>query len=245
MIIAPRRIPALAALVMCAALVTAPGLAQGREITLAVLPLGSSQTSTAPQVDLRPIAEKVVEVVGGTGLYTTIDRSTDAAIEGELRKAESYRNFDSRVDINTTHQLDAAVLLLGVVERARMEPNGKRGDDLRYHSEFDIRFKLVNTQTGELIRSTLLTIDNAAGAGNVIEKKGGALVDKLPDFMKDKMKSKIDSKVESSVQRSTGVAVGDKTPADAIRTASDKLAEPLANFLTDSYGAILAASKKK
>jgi hypothetical protein len=219
--------------------------AQGREITLAVLPLGSTPNASRIQRGMSSVAQEIVEIAGSTGLYTVIDRSADGAIEAELKKAESYRNFESRVQVGTSGQLNATILLLGVVEHASLEPNGKHGADRRFSAEFGIRLKLVRTQTGELIRSILLTVENSAGAGDALEKKGAKVLDKLPAFMKDKVKDKIDKSVESSVQRNTGLEVGDKSEEEAIRTAARKLKEPLGEFLTDAYGAVLAASKKK
>jgi hypothetical protein len=240
-----RRFSFVPAALLASALNAGFAHAQGKEITLAILPLGVAPNAAELQRGMSSVAQEIVEIVGGTGLYTTIDRSADGAIEQELKKAESYRNFDSRVPVGTTGQLNSTVMLLGVVEHATVKPNGKHGKEQRFSAQFGIRLKIVKTSSGELIRSTLLTVGNNAGAGDAIEKKAGGALDILPGFVKDKVKDKIDKSVESGVQRNTGLDVGDATAEDAIRTAARKLKEPLDEFLMDSYGAVMAASKKK
>ncbi|MGQ0642729.1 MAG: CsgG/HfaB family protein [Gemmatimonadaceae bacterium] len=221
---------------------TAP--AQGSEISIAVLPFGFSAAASQWSRGGSTFAQEVVGVLSESGLYTVLDRSTDQAIEAELKKAEGFRNFDSRIELPTTSRLNAKILLIGVIESQKVEQQraAKAGERPSYNAEVTIRLKLVRTQTGELIKSAFFTLRNETAASKAVQ--GNSVTKRLPKFLQDELSKKLDEKASAQASKND-VDLLDRSPEDAIRGAAQSLKKPLAEFLENSYGAVVAANRAK
>lgn len=221
-----------------------PVSAHGQEISLAILPFGTL-TSVAQAARSTPlVGQEVVTIASESGLYTIIDRSTDPAIEEELKNAESFRNFDSRVQLNTTSQLNAAVLLIGVIEEQKIERENpqKRGEQPSYSAQLGIRVKLVNTSTGQLIKSTYFTVRNQTAASTVA---GNTRLGKmLPKSVREQLEKKLDETVTDAADRQD-VDMKARSPEEAVRRASRMLEVPLKEFLENSFGAVMASRRSR
>jgi curli biogenesis system outer membrane secretion channel CsgG len=217
--------------------------AQG-EISIAVLPFGFAQSASQASRSGPTFAQEVIGVLSESGLYTVIDRSTDRAIEEELKKAEGFRNFDSRIELTTTARLNASVLLIGVIESQRVEAKRatKPGERPSYSAQVAVRLKLVRTQTGELIKSQLFNLRNETAASKAVSEN--SLTKKLPKFLQDELNKKVDERAAAQASKSD-VDLLDRTPEDAIRGAAQAIKKPLAEFIQNSYGAVVAANKAK
>ena len=234
------------AILACFALSLAsqPAASQGSEISIAVLPFGFLPAAAQWSRGGSTFAQEVVGVLSESGLYTVLDRSTDQAIEEELKKAEGFRNFDSRIDLPTTSRLNAAVLLIGVIESSKVEQKRatKAGEKPSYNAEVAIRLKLVRTQTGELIKSTFFTLRNETAASKAVA--GNSVTKRLPKFLQDELSKKLDEKAGQQASKND-VDILDRSAEDAIRGAAQSLKKPFAEFLESSYGAVMAANRKK
>lgn len=217
--------------------------AQGNEISLAVLPFGALPTASAGRQAGPSLGEEAVGVATASGLYTVVDRSTDRAIEQELQRAESFRNFDSRVQLKTTGALNAAVLLIGVVEHHQMqiERPTARGERPSYNVTLGVRVKLVHTTTGEIIKSALFTLRNRTGATSAVEEKFGKVI---PKALQDAVARELDKQVAGAADRA-GMSTRAHTPNEAMQQAIGTLKKPLGEFLESSYAAVMRASKQK
>lgn len=221
-----------------------PASAQGVEISVAILPFGLLPTAGNSWRSGPTLGQQVVTIVSESGLYTVIDRSTDEAIETELRNAEGFRNFDSRVELGTTARLNASVLLIGAIEQQKIDVKRgtKPGERSSYTAEMGIRVKLVRTQTGELIKSAFFTVRNQSQASSALKEKGlGRFV---PKIVQDEVAKKLDQTVADAAGRQK-VDLTDRSEEDAIRGAAEMLKEPLSAFLQESFGAVVAASRSK
>ncbi|MGQ0650618.1 MAG: hypothetical protein ACT4P7_24015 [Gemmatimonadaceae bacterium] len=219
--------------------------AQGSEISLAVLPIGVLPTASRGSRAAPTVAEEVVAIVSQSGLYTVIDRSADRAIEQELRKAEGFRNFDSRVQLETTGRLNAKVLLIGVIEEATSEmrrPPPRSRERPTYEATLGLRVKLVRTETGELIKSAFFTLRNGTPASEVV--KDNSVGRLIPKAVQEAVARQIDEKVSTEAARQN-VELRAQTPDEAMRAAVRTLQKPLGEFLKTSHGAVVAASTGK
>lgn len=218
--------------------------AQSTEISLAVLPFGVLPGASGSAHAAPSLGEEVVGVVSSSGLYTVVDRSTDRAIEEELRKAEGFRNFDSRVQLQTTARLNVAVFMVGVIEQQTIDVHRatKAGERPSYTAVLGVRVKLVRTQTGELIKSAFFTLRNGAAASDMVkDTKLGKLI---PKALQDAVAKQIDEKVTGAAERQN-ISVLAHTVDEAVRSAIGTIKKPLGEFLQTSYGAVVAASKAK
>lgn len=224
-------------------LISQPAAAQG-EISVAVLPFGFSEAARRWSRGGSTFAQEVVGVLSESGLYTVLDRSTDQAIEEELKKAEGFRNFDSRIDLPTTSRLNAKILLIGVIESQKVEQqrSTNRGERPSYTAEVGLRVKLVRTQTGELIKSAFFTLRNETAASKAV--KDNSVTKRLPKFLQDELSKKLDERASAQASKND-VDILDRTQEDAIRRAAQSLKKPLAEFLQNSYGAVVAANRSK
>jgi ABC-type uncharacterized transport system auxiliary subunit len=217
--------------------------AQGNEISVAVLPLGFAPAAAQWSRSGTTLAQEVIGVLSESGLYAVIDRSADAAIEEELKKAEGFRNFDSRIELTTTARLNASVLLIGVIENQKVEQKRpKPGEQPSYDAEITIRVKFVRTKTGELIKSALFTVRNETAATKAV--KDNSVAKRLPKFMQDELQKKLDEKAAAQASKND-IDILDRTAEDAIRGAAQSLKKPLAEFLENTYGAVVAANRAK
>lgn len=225
------------ALLLLAPLVPVHAPAQGRDVTLAVLPFGSlarTQARTATAL----ISQEVAGLAQEAEVYTVLDRSTDEEIEREMQRAQSFRNFDSKVQLETTTRLNATALLIGVIEDESIERRMEPGQKPKYAAKIGIRVKIVHTATGQLIRSERFEVQNESAVARGV---GGAC--KLPKMMCDRLKQELDEKVAKSGVE--GVDELGDTEDEARRNALKHLRDPMIEFLQDSYGAVLAASRRK
>jgi hypothetical protein len=236
-----------ASLVLVAAAFTTlsqPARAQGSEISVAVLPFGFAPAAAQWSRGGSTFAQEVVGVLSESGLYTVIDRSTDQVIEEELKKAEGFRNFDSRIDLPTTARLNAAVVLIGVIEQSKVEQHRptKAGEKMSYTAEVGLRVKLVRTKTGELIKSAYFTLRNESAASKAVQ--GNSLTKRLPKIVQDELSKKLDERAAATASKND-VDILDRTAEDAIRGAAQSLKKPLAEFIESTYGAVVAANRAK
>ncbi|MGQ0764855.1 MAG: hypothetical protein ACT4OZ_04225 [Gemmatimonadota bacterium] len=217
---------------------------QSGDISLAVLPFGVLPGASAAQRSAPALSQEVVTVAGESGLYTIIDRSADRQIEEELRNAESFRNFDSRVQLNTTGRLNAAVLLMGVVEEQTIDINRptKSGERATYSARLGLRVKLVKTETGEVIKSAFFTLRSGSQASQIAKDRGLDRI--IPKSIQDAVSRKIDEKVNTEAAKQ-GADMLAYSQEEAIRSAASSLRKPLSEFLQNSYGAVVAASRRK
>lgn len=218
--------------------------AQGGEISLAILPFGALPAAGGANRTGPSLGEQAVSVVSASGLYTVVDRSADRAIEAELKKAESFRNFDSRVQLETTGKLNAAVLLIGVIEQQSIEvvrPK-KAGEKASYLATLGVRIKLVRTATGEVIKTAAFTLRNGSGAADLIrDTKLGKLV---PKALQEALSKEIEKQVAGAADKAK-VDVRAQTADEAIRDAVESLKGPLSEFLENSFAAVMKASRAK
>jgi hypothetical protein len=214
------------------------------EITLAVLPFGALPAAGGAHRAGPTLGQEAVTIAGASGLYTVVDRSSDAAIEDELKRAEGFRNFDSKVQLKTTGQLNASVLLIGVVEHQAIEVTRatQPGGQPSYSATLGVRVKLVRTQTGEVIKSTYFSLRNATAVSEAAKGKG--LTRLVPKELREAVAKKIDDQVRATASRSD-VNLSSHTADDAIRAAAQSMAKPLGEFLEGAYGAAVAASRAK
>lgn len=226
------------------ALTILPAGARAQDISLAILPFGTLRTAAQAARTTPLIGQEVVTIASESGLYAIIDRSTDPAIEEELKNAESFRNFDSRVQLSTTSQLNAAVLLIGVVEEQTIERQNptKRGEAASYSAELGIRVKLVNTSTGQLIKSAYFTVRNQTAASSVASKTPFGKM--IPKSVREQLEKKLDETVADAADRQD-VDVRARTPEEAVRRASKMLEAPLKEFLENSFGAVMASRRSR
>jgi hypothetical protein len=214
--------------------------AQGQEITIAVLPFGTVVTSTpngtTKSTSTLLLAQQSVNALEVSHLYTVIDRSMDTAIDSELNRAESFRNFDSRVKLTTTERLNASVLLIGLVEREMVEMTPAKSRDGRptYAAELNVRVKLVRTSTGELIQSELFSLKAQTAAAAQVDNR------KLPRWLRDKVKTTIDDRVSGTL----GTEMRPSSADEAVRQATSKFNPLLTEFLKQSYGTVVSALRK-
>ena len=230
-----------------AALLTLGGapvvLAQGTEITLAVLPFGVLTPGPYSRQTAQQLGQDVVQFAQEADLYSILDRSTDPAIEQEMQRAQSYRNFDSRVSLESTSRLNSTVLLLGVIESEAVTRVGKTRSDISYVADLGVRIKLVNTTTGELIKSQLFTLRNKTPGSDAAKKTG--VIALLPKAVQEAATDAIDKGVRKNVKSGSEMDPLSRTEGDAVQKAIETLKDPLTTFLQDAYGAILTAARKK
>jgi hypothetical protein len=238
-----RSIIALVAAAVLSAGVPLQASAQGGEITMAILPFGALTPGPYAQQTLAQLGQDVVEFAQEADLYSILDRSTDRAIEQEMQRGQSYRNFDSRVKLDSSSRLNSTILLLGVVENETVTRQGKTRTDISYVADLAVRVKLVNTSTGELIKTSLFSLHNATPASDAAKKTG--IVALLPKSVQDAATKAIDQQVSRSVKSGSDIDPLARTPGDAVQMAIKTLRTPLQDFLRDAYGAVLTASRKK
>jgi Curli production assembly/transport component CsgG len=235
-----------ASLILAASLsiFAAPGGAQGTEISVAVLPFGFAPAAAQFSRGGPTFAQEVVGILSESGLYTVIDRSTDQVIEEELKKAEGFRNFDSRIELPTTARLNASVVLIGVIEDQKVEHHRptKPGERASYTAQVGLRVKLVSTKTGQLIKSAYFTLRNESAASQAVQ--GNSVTKKLPKFLQEELSKKLDEKAAATASKND-VDILDRTQEDAIRGAAQSLKKPLAEFIENTYGAVVAANRAK
>jgi hypothetical protein len=231
--------------VVFALLVALPSRSRGQaELSLAVLPFGTLPAAGGAQRAGPTLGQEAVTIAGESGLYTVIDRSSDRAIEDELKRAEGFRNFDSKVELKTTGQLNASILLIGVIEQQAIEITRatKAGERPSYTATLGVRVKLVRTQTGELIKSAFFTLRNGTAVSGAAKEKGlGRFV---PKELQDAVAKTIDDKVKATASRSN-INIAAHSEADAVRAAVESMKKPLGEFLQSSYGAAVAAGRGK
>ncbi len=233
----------LASAALCV-LAVLPLDARGQDISLAILPFGTLTTVAQAARTTPLIGQEVVTIASESGLYAIIDRSTDTAIEEELKNAESFRNFDSKVQLSTTSQLNAAVLLIGVVEEQKIERQNpeKRGEEPSYTAQLGIRVKLVNTSTGQLIKSAYFEVRNQTAASAVASKN--RFTKMLPKSVREELEKKLDETVADAADRQD-VDMKARSPEEAVRRASKMLEAPLKEFLENSFGAVMASRRSR
>jgi hypothetical protein len=217
--------------------------AQG-ELSLAVLPFGTLPAAGGAHRAGPTLGQEAVTIAGASGLYTVIDRSSDRAIEEELKRAEGFRNFDSKVELKTTARLNAAILLVGVIEQQTVEivRATKSGERPTYTATLGVRVKLVRTQTGELIKSAYFSLRNGTAVSEAVKGKGLARL--VPKELQDAVSKTIDDRVKATATRSN-INLSAHSEADAIRGAVESMKKPLSEFLESSYGAAVAASRAR
>ncbi len=220
-----------------------PALTQGAEVTLAVLPFGVLTPGPYSRQTALQLGQDVVQFAQEADLYSILDRSTDPAIEQEMQRAQSYRNFDSRVSLESTSRLNSTVLLLGVIESETVTRVGKTRSDISYIADLGVRIKLVNTATGELIKTGLFTLRNKTPGSDAAKKTGVMAL--LPKSIQEAATDAIDKGVRKNVKSGSEIDPLARTEGDAVQKAIETLKEPLTTFLQDAYGAILTAARKK